>query len=564
MAIQIIYSYQGKEEVFNSKEVEVTIGRQSGDVDVDLNLTFDPKVSRLHARIRLEKDGCWIEDLNSKNGTQVNSKEIKGKGRQSLQAGDTIRIGETTLWVRIFEKQVEAHLTKRSKKQIIQSGKQKVESHASSKEVVSSSKEATNPNIKVLDAHESALIPAQAPGIKIVEALDANVPVLTPAEAPLTDAKRLALLYELPLKFGAETQLDMLLQTIVERLIEVIPNAVRGALLLRDRESDELLLKTYFSPDEPAVSKTLARRAMTEGKGFIWQRSKESDISRSILELQIETGMYAPLLWQGKALGVVCVDNPRHNSSFTNSDLRLMLAVAQHAAIAVANHQLQEDLRQEAKLLERLLVSFSPKVRKKLLERVRYGRLRPGGKRSEVTILYADIRGFTKLSAGMDAEDILDVLNDYFSVLVNPISKYDGTVDKFVGDAILAVFGSPEPDIQQHKKAIRAAWEMQEMIKELNITRASRDQVTCEFGIGVHCGEVLHGFIGTSDQIEFTVIGDVVNRASRYCDSAGAGKVLISPELYQRVWQTVQAEKITIKTKHEGNLTAYQITGLKI
>jgi adenylate cyclase len=225
--------------------------------------------------------------------------------------------------------------------------------------------------------------------------------------------------------------------------------------------------------------------------------------------------------------------------------------------------QMQEDLKRNAALLERLLTNFSPKVRSRLLDRARRGRLQLGGERSEVTLLFSDIRNFTNLSAGMDTEDVLEMLNQCFSVSADSIFKFDGTIDKFIGDAVLAVFGSPDPDPQQHSNALRAALKMQEAMAQLNRQRKLRGQKTCEIGIGIHCGEVLHGFVGAAELMEFTVIGDVVNRASRYCSAAKAGEVLISPELYQRVWQRVEASQTTIPTKHEGPLLAYKVKGLK-
>jgi adenylate cyclase len=168
------------------------------------------------------------------------------------------------------------------------------------------------------------------------------------------------------------------------------------------------------------------------------------------------------------------------------------------------------------------------------------------------------------MSAEKDAEDIMDILNAYFSILIPIICQYDGTIDKFIGDEILAVFGSPEPDAKQHEKAVRAAWEMQAAMNTLNGERKARGQVTCHIGIGIHCGEVLHGFIGSAERIEFTVIGDAVNRASRYCDGAGAGEVLISPEVYQRVWEIVKEERTTTETKHEGTLSAHRIKNVDL
>ena len=132
-----------------------------------------------------------------------------------------------------------------------------------------------------------------------------------------------------------------------------------------------------------------------------------------------------------------------------------------------------------------------------------------------------------------------------------------------MGDAILAVFGSPEADPDQHEKAVRAALAMQESIQTTNLRRAGRNLPTCDIGIGIHSGEVLHGFIGTAERLEFTVIGEAVNRASRYCSGAGRSEIVISPEVFEHVFRLVQAEKTTIPTKHEGDFIAYRVRQLK-
>jgi len=155
------------------------------------------------------------------------------------------------------------------------------------------------------------------------------------------------------------------------------------------------------------------------------------------------------------------------------------------------------------------------------------------------------------------------MLNDYFSGLVETIFQHDGTIDKFMGDAILAVFGSPEADPNQHEKAVRAALAMQASIRAANERRTARGLPTCDIGIGIHSGEVLHGFIGTADRLEFTVIGESVNRASRYCSGAGKGEIVISSEVFEHVFRLVQAEKTSIATKHEGDLVAYRVRQLK-
>jgi adenylate cyclase len=348
------------------------------------------------------------------------------------------------------------------------------------------------------------------------------------------------------------------LQRAVERIVSAIPAAERGAILICEPATGQLLLKAHLPPGQPAVSSTLAEHAMNCRGGFIWRRNP--DMSASQIEHQMASGMYAPLLWKGETFGVVCVDNCGEGSrGFDNDDLELIVAAAQHLALAIANLNLREDLRQNAALVERLMTNFSPAVRRRLLERARLGRLRLGGEKSEVTILASDIRGFTAASATMEAEDVVDMLNSYFTAQVQAIFRYDGTIDKFIGDGLLAVFGSPEADERQHAKAVRAAMAIQAAIAEVNAARRARGQRVCEIGVGVHCGQVLHGFIGSEERMEFTLIGDAVNRAARFCDAAAPGEVLISPDLHQRVWKMVRTSPRTIQTKHEGDWPAFQL-----
>jgi len=163
------------------------------------------------------------------------------------------------------------------------------------------------------------------------------------------------------------------------------------------------------------------------------------------------------------------------------------------------------------------------------------------------------------MSAGMEPDDVVKMLNDYFASLVEAIFQNEGTVDKFIGDAILAVFGSPDPDAKHHEHALHAAMAMQEAVKKLNATRNGRGLPICEIGIGVHCGEVLHGFIGTQERLEFTVVGDAVNKASRYCSAAGPNEVLLSQDIHKHVWREVEVEPRDVPTKHEGTWSAFRV-----
>jgi adenylate cyclase len=509
--MRINVEYQGATSAFETASAEIIIGRGDQRHQVDLDLTPDQAASRHHARITTDGTHIWIEDLNSRKGTLVSGAEIKGRGKHQLKPGEPVCIGRTTL---------------------------------------------------VVQGNGVENFGSLAPAGEIGEALDAQHAVI-PIRASTTDIRnRLKLLYDLPLVFAQETRLDMALQKVLERIVAVLPGAARGALLLKNPSSEELLLRAHLPKGNPAVSFELAHRAMNNHQAFTWNQGDEEP-SSSIRIQSIASAMYAPLLWEGKALGILCVDNCKSCGAFSTQDLELVTSVAQFVAIAVTVHRTQDDLRETAVLLSRLLTSFSPKIRTRLIEKARHGNLHPGGEKSEVTILFSDIRGFTKLSAGMEVEDVVEMLNTYLPTLVEPIFHNDGSIDKFVGDAILAVFGTPEADPQHHEKAVRAALGMQEAIEELNRARQRRGEPTCHIGVGVHSGEVLHGFIGSSERMEFTVIGDAVNVASRYCSAAEAGEVLISPQVFRAVWKSIGAQPRRIATKHEGNLEAYCVTALK-
>ena len=154
------------------------------------------------------------------------------------------------------------------------------------------------------------------------------------------------------------------------------------------------------------------------------------------------------------------------------------------------------------------------------------------------------------------------MLNPHFQPMVDTLFRHDVTVDKFVGDAGPAVFGSPEPNPHRYAKAVRAALARQEAVQAETQLRAVRGDVTCRVRIGIHCGEVFHGFVGTNDRLEFTVIRDAVNQTCRYCEAASEGEILISQDIFQRVFNLVKAENISLQTK-EGDLTSYRILGLR-
>ena len=297
---------------------------------------------------------------------------------------------------------------------------------------------------------------------------------------------------------------------------------------------------------------------MERKEGFIWCRGGE--ISRSQARLRIHSSIYAPLIWEGESVGVVCVDNSEESHIFEEIDLRTLVTVSHYASMAVEHHHARDDIRRQADLTSRLFSSrFPPRIRADLMREASAGTLIIGTRQSEITILAADIRGFTQLTARLGPQRMKDMLDQYFPMLVDAIHEYDGTIERFVGDAIFAVFGSPLSDDQQHEHALRAALKMQESVARLNELRAARGGETFAIGIGIHCGPALHGFIGDAERMEFAVLGEPANLAGRYCGGAGPGEILVSPELYARVFHLVDCETVKVPTKHEGEFQAYRI-----
>lgn len=582
MALRITVIYRDAETEREFDADNLMIGRLSAEA-AGLDLSADQCVSRQHAFLQFKNGACWLTDLGSRYGTQVNGREIRGQGEWRLWPDDSIVIGETTLRVSVVTaaKGAQARAANSSAPtpaRAVSPTPPAAPAFRIDPPAVVASPPAPAPGVQAgpgtigpgseVPPPVKAVAPEEpvgkpAPNVQILQMIDTGREVSFKSSGSASAAeRRLGILLDLPRQFSTQSAQNELLQTIMNRLVDVIPAARRGALLLRDQNRDTLLLKAYVSADEPAVSETLARRALDEKRAFIWRSSSGEDTSLSMKNMQMVSGMYAPLRWQDQVYGVVCVDSPDLADHFEEDDLQFLIALGQYAAMALADQEMRLEMMRNTKLVDRLMANFSPKLRAVLVDRARSGKLRPGGTKSEVTILFCDICGFTKQSAQMDAHDVVDMLNHYFQPLVETLFRHDGTVDKFVGDAVLAVFGSPEPDPQQHQKAVRAALAMHEAVLATSQLRAARGDPTCNVRIGIHCGEVFHGFVGTTDRLEFTVIGDAVNRTCRYCEGAREKDILISQEIFQRVFNLIKAEKTAIQTK-EGDLSAFRVLGLK-
>jgi adenylate cyclase len=216
---------------------------------------------------------------------------------------------------------------------------------------------------------------------------------------------------------------------------------------------------------------------------------------------------------------------------------------------------------------DKLRTTFGKYMTQTVMEHLLAGKVQLGGESLEVTILFTDIRSFTTISEKMDPQHLVGLLNEYFTEMVGIVMQEDGVVDKYIGDAIMAVFGAPVPKPGDAVNAVRAAVRMRRALVTLNQRLVARGMSPLRTGIGIHTGEVVAGNIGSEKRMEYTVIGDAVNLASRLESSTKelGVNVLMSEDTYERTKHAIDVRpvrEITVKGRRQPVMT-YEVLGLK-
>jgi adenylate cyclase len=262
------------------------------------------------------------------------------------------------------------------------------------------------------------------------------------------------------------------------------------------------------------------------------------------------------------AAGYLVVARLMYSKGYLFSLLYPLLLLALGYLVALAANYISE-------LLERRRITgvfsryVAPQVVDKLLEGGEKA-LQLGGSRREITVLFVDIRGFTPLSEAAAPEEVVEILNEYLTLVAQCIFQYGGTLDKFIGDAAMAIFNAPL-DLEDHCfKAVQAAWAMKEGAVPLQQRLEEKYGRTVRFGIGVNTGPAVIGNIGASFRMDYTAIGDTVNTAARLESNAKPGQILISQAVYEKVKDRVAATglgEIKVKGKAQG-INVYQVEGV--
>jgi adenylate cyclase len=380
--------------------------------------------------------------------------------------------------------------------------------------------------------------------------------------------RRLDALYKASKLIASDFDLDRRLSAILDTAIEVM-EAERGFVLIRDSNTGhlEVSVAREMGQDLAASSPSMgiAGKSAIDGEPVLMTNSQDQQFGgrESIIRQNICSAMCVPLQVEDRILGSIYLDKRTPENPFTKDDLELFLSLASQSSMAIENSRLYEQTLREEKQRLNLGRFLSPAVVDEIMKEE--STLSLGGRKRVVTTMFADIRGFTQIAEQLPPAMLVELLNEHFTVLTEIVFEHQGTLDKYNGDEIMALFGAPISSPYDAERAIRAAVAMQYACTEMNGKRAEKGQPILEVGIGINTGEVIAGYIGSPRRLDFTVIGDRVNTARRLCAYAEPGQIIIGEDTYAATSSLVEARAIgTVMLKGKANPTrAYEVTALK-
>ena len=487
-----------------------TIGRAPDNAIV----LDDPRASRYHAHINQAENGTFtIVDgavINGQLRRSANKVFINGEPRfeQQLKTGDRITIGASTLR---FEQPAEERTTDVRYDDKPLGHTQLLISANDVMSTVLRSKEEVSPT---------------AQRDKVLEALQRKANILSA-------------LYEMSKTLGSVFDLNAIFDKATDIIFRSTP-ADRVVALLAEGEGNEdanltpIAMRARDNKLEAharrlSIGRTITRKVMKDRVALLSQDAASDEQFAgvdSIVSQGVRSTICAPLVAETRVHGALYADRLDPFAAFKPDDLELISAVAAQTAIAVENARAHERLARE-EVARANYSRFLPEyVVKQMLENPDSFKL--GGVSQIITILFADIRGFTRISEHAPPEKIVNLLNRYFSAMTEIIFAHGGTLDKYLGDGLMALFGAPTTTPDDASNALNAAVAMQRRM--LGINRELHDEGFPEIGVGMglHTGEVIVGYIGSDRRSEYTAIGDPVNTSSRLESNARGGEILIS------------------------------------
>jgi adenylate cyclase len=513
MALLKITDASGRQWQYNLiPQAPCTIGR-APDNSVVLD---DPRASRHHAHIRFDDPAYIIVDGVMTNGEvrrSANKVFVNGEARYEhpLTDGDRVTIGASTIR---FEQQRQERTT----------------------------------DVRYDDkplGHTQLLISASDVMTTVLRTSKPPTPTATASrdkemEALQRKANILAELYEMSKTLGSVFDLNAIFAKATDIIFRSTP-ADRVVALLAEGTGDdgevELVPIATRARDEKldahakklTIGRTITRKVMKDRVALLSQDAAAEAMFagvESIVSQGVRSTICAPLVAESGVHGALYADRLDPFAAFKPDDLELITAVAAQTAVAVENARAHERLARE-EVARANYGRFLPEyVVKQMLENPESFKL--GGVNQIITVLFADIRGFTRLSEHANPEKVVHLLNKYFSAMTDIIFAHGGTLDKYLGDGLMALFGAPTATPQDATNAVNAAVAMQRRVIGINQELRAEGFNEIGIGIGLHTGEATVGYIGSERRSEYTAIGDTVNTSARLESNSKAGQILLS------------------------------------
>ncbi len=469
----------------------VSVGRSERNTVV----LDDESVSKHHAQISPAEDGSWwLDDLGSSNGTLVNGYLVSAPKR--LEEGDEIEIGRCRYRYTEVPPATRVHLTQADA-------------------------------ISRTSIHATTMVESLVPGESVQDLRTMR---------RLYDRVRTAL--DAVRRMVSTTDPERLGQMILEVTFELL-EAEAGAVLLLGDDGTPVPVASRApkgGDGEVVISRTLVDQAATTKTAVLASDAlldRRLSAAVSIVRSGMRSIMCVPLVYEGHVYGVIHVSNATQASAFSEDDLELLSGISDGAAVALAQAMMSHRLAEEQKTRSMLGRFLSPLVLNRVMQGP--GGLLRGGDEAVVTVMFADIRGFTRLTEQSPANDVVEMLNDYFDAMVETVFRHEGMLDKYIGDALMAIWGRPDSRPDDAQRAVNAAFDMRRALEQLNAERARAGHAPIRVGIGLATGTCVAGAMGARRRLEYTVIGDAVNLASRLAGLAEAGQILCDQETKARI-----------------------------
>ncbi|HVR38752.1 MAG TPA: adenylate/guanylate cyclase domain-containing protein [Thermoanaerobaculia bacterium] len=513
--LQIHYVDLGVPRVTDLKR-ELSVGRTEGN-DLVLN---HPSVSRKHARFEIRDNRWWIVDLKSTNGVKVNGNLIT---EAQVTPGDKILVGSVQLDLKALPS--------------VDFSGDSMFDNPSGTVIRRISDFNSEFGLDLAELQQPGVArPPSEPGV-----------ALPPA---VTREKIFQVLVQVAKALLQSEDLNDLLDTVMDMIFKYLP-VERGLIILFDEQGNPVPKLTKFiegaDHHDIPISRTILKMVAEQQVALMTSNALEDARllgGKSIAIHGIRSAMCVPLWNRQRVIGAVQVDSPIHIGRFTEEDLDLITALANFAAVAIERAQLSEKIEQERKIRSKMERYHSPAVIDEIVKGV-VAADETDIRAADVSILFADISGFTTVSETKAPEEVAEFLSNFFSAAVDSIFAYGGTLDKFIGDAVMAFFGAPIAQEDHADRAILAGLMMQARIDEWNREREAGNLPPVRIRVGINSGPAVVGNVGTEKRVDYTVLGSSVNIASRLESGvAKPGQLVISQNTLDRVMGSFETEPL--------------------